>query len=388
MTKSKIQKPLLQNYIGLEEYLNCISTNKWKQYHNGRTFGEAYNQIKLNLEPIQKTVLPGAMADGIRECIDQYKNKLNEIKKSSRSTEELFIEFLSSDHIIFLNDHGPEHIQKVIERAYDILRNATQGINEFETFILLCAIQIHDIGNVFGRAGHEKKLHEIFDEHSKDIIMDTPEKRVIKNIAMAHGGKTFGGSKDTISSLCASEMIFESEIRTRFLAAVLRLADELADDSTRANRSAMDFGILGIDSQIYHDYSRVLHTVKIKEDTANKDYSIILVYELEASILSTQYNIGDKKKYLLDEIYDRTLKMEQERRYCMKFMHPFINIGRIDVKINIYGSYSQLLNTISYQLEDISYPDRPKIGNIKEINETVPSGEEELCLIRSKGEKI
>ncbi len=69
MAKSKIQKPLLQNYNGLEEYLNHISTNKWKQYHNGRTFGEAYNQIKLNLDPIQKTVLSGAMAYEIRDCI-------------------------------------------------------------------------------------------------------------------------------------------------------------------------------------------------------------------------------------------------------------------------------------------------------------------------------
>lgn len=388
MAKSKIQKPLLQNYNGLEEYLNHISTNKWKQYHNGRTFGEAYNQIKLNLDPIQKTVLSGAMAYEIRDCIVQYKNKLDEVRESGESTEKLFKEFLSSDHIIFLNDHGPEHIEKVIERAYDILRNSTQGINEFETFILLCAIQIHDIGNVLGRVGHEKKLHEIFDEHSKDIIIDTPEKRVIKNIAMVHGGKTFDGSKDTISSLCASEMIFESEIRTRFLAAVLRLADELADDSTRANRVAIDLGILGVDSQIYHEYSKVLHTVKVKEDAANKDYNIILVYELVASMLSTQYNIGDGKKYLLDEIYDRTLKMEQERRYCMKFMHPFINIGRIDVKINIYGSYSQLINTISYRLEDISYPDQPKIGGIKDIDESVPSGEEELQLIRSKGEVI
>lgn len=388
MAKPKTQKQFLHNYVGLEEYLQCVSTNKWKQNHNGRTFWEAYNQIKINLEPIQKTVLVGAMADGIRDCIAQYRDKLEEIRKNGESADELLNVFLSSDHIIFLNDHGPDHIQKVIERAYDILKNAVQETTEFETFILLCAIQIHDIGNVLGRVGHEKKLHEIFDEHSRDIIMDTPEKRVIKNIAMAHGGKTFDGSKDTISSLCASEMIFESEIRTRFLAAVLRLADELADDSTRANRPASDLGILGVDSQIYHDYSRVLHTVKIKEDTANKDYSIILVYELEAPILSTQYNIGNKKKYLLDEIYDRTLKMEQERRYCMKFMHSFINIGRIDVKINIYGSFSQLLNTISYQLEDISYPDRPKIGNIKEINETVPSGEEELRLIRSKGEKI
>ena len=87
---------------------------------------------------------------------------------------------LSTEHIVFLNNHGPEHIQKVIERAYCIITNMTENLSEFETFILLCAIQIHDIGNILGRAGHERNLHEIFNEHSKDIIIDNPEKYAYK----------------------------------------------------------------------------------------------------------------------------------------------------------------------------------------------------------------
>ena len=386
LSNNMVQK--LKDCGGLEEYLNEISTNKWKPHHNKRTTIEAYNELKRNLEPIQKTVETGAMADGIRTCLCEYKERFAQIEKQGESSETLLKELLSSDHIVFLNDHGPEHISKVIERAYSILCNSVDALNEFEAFVLLCAIQIHDIGNVLGRVGHEKKLHEIFDEKSSNIIIDTPEKRVIKNIAMSHGGRTLDGSKDTISPLCTKEMILEASIRTRFLAAVLRLADELADDSTRANRDALNLKIVGVDSEIYHDYSKVLHTVKIAEDLANQDHSIVLVYELEASMLSKQYQVGSSNKYLLDEIYDRTLKMEQERRYCMKFMHPYINIGRIDVKINIYGSFSQLLNKISYCLEDIAYPDKPYIGKIKEFDSSIPSGEEELQLIRAKGECI
>ena len=70
-------------------------------------------------------------------------------------------------------------------------------------------------------------------------------------------------------------------------------------------------------------------------------------------MLKKKYKIGNGQKYLLDEIYDRTLKMEQERRYCMKFMHPYIDIGRIDVTINIYNEDLELLPSISYRLEDI-----------------------------------
>lgn len=381
-------KTNLNKCCGLEEYLEKVSTLKWKSNHNGRTFWEAYNQLKLNLKPIQENVETGAMAKGISECIETFKREIDFVKSSSGDWEKTLLDFLSSDHIIFLNDHGPAHIEKVIERAFSILNSASNGPTEFETFILLCAIQVHDIGNVLGRAGHERNLHDIFDEHSKDIIIDSPEKRVIKSIAMAHGGKTREGSKDTISKLRTKEVIFDATIRTRFLAAVLRFADELADDSSRANRSALDLGVIGVDSEIYHNYSKALHTVAIERDDTNNDFRIVLVYELDTSMLKNKYKIGNCQKYLIDEIYDRTLKMEQERRYCMKFMHPYIAIGRIEVTINIYDENLEPLPSISYRLEDISYPDSPKIGHIKDIDTSVPSGEEEILFyIKNKGGK-
>lgn len=377
----------LNKCCSLEEYLEGVSTLKWKINHNSRTFWEAYNQIKLNLKPIQENVATGAMAEGISACIETFRSKIEETKASGGDYDKILLDFLSSDHIIFLNDHGPAHIEKVIERAFSILNSMSSELTEFETFILLCAIQIHDIGNILGRAGHERKLHEIFDEHSKDIILDSPEKRVIKSIAMAHGGKTREGGKDTISKLRTSEVIFDTTIRTRFLAAVLRFADELADDSSRANRTALDLNIIGVESEIYHNYSKVLHTVVIEKDDTNNDHRIVLVYELESSMLKKKYKIGSGQKYLLDEIYDRTLKMEQERRYCMKFMHPYIDIGRIDVTINIYNEDLELLPSISYRLEDISYPDSPQIGHIKDVDDSIPSGEEALLYIKDKGDE-
>lgn len=377
----------LNECCNLEEYLEGVSTLKWKTNHNSRTFWEAYNQIKLNLKPIQENVATGAMAEGISACIETFRREIEEVKASGGDYDKILLDFLSSDHIIFLNDHGPAHIEKVIERAFSILNSTSSELTEFETFILLCAIQIHDIGNILGRAGHERKLHEIFDEHSKDIILDSPEKRVIKSIAMAHGGKTREGSKDTISKLRTSEVIFDTTIRTRFLAAVLRFADELADDSSRANRTALDLNVIGVESEMYHNYSKVLHTVAIEKDDTNNDHRIVLVYELESSMLKKKYKVGSGQKYLLDEIYDRTLKMEQERRYCMKFMHPYIDIGRIDVTINIYDEDLELLPSISYRLEDISYPDSPQIGHIKDVDASIPSGKEALSYIKDKGDE-
>lgn len=378
------QTKKINEYNGLEEYLDNTASNKWKENHNNKTLFDVYQDIKNNLKETQENIIPGAMAEEIRASLSELATKLKAMEDKGELTTGLLREYLYSDHIVFLNDHGPNHVQKVIERAFSILSCMSQQLSDFEVFILLCAIQIHDIGNVLGRQGHEKKLHKIFDDKSKNLIVDTAEKRIIKNIASAHGGKTFEGSKDTISVLNVSEPIFGVNIKTRFLAAVLRFADELADDSTRANREAQDLGIIGVDSTIFHDYSKVLHTVKIKYDSENQDNCIQLVYELDTEILSKQYKTRGENRYLLDEIYDRTLKMEQERRYCMKFMQPYIFINRINVTINVYGSDSQQLERITYQLEDTSYPDRPVIGNIKDINSQIPSGEELLSSIKSK----
>lgn len=373
----------------LEQFLADTNSLSFKKFHNSRTCNEAYNELKKNLEPIQNSVTTGAMADAIRASIDSCKKDLDKIiaEASGEDIAQKVHVFFSSDPVIFLNDHGPEHIIKVIERAYLIAACFKNDyLTEFETFILLCAIQIHDIGNILGRAGHERKLVPLFDEKCANIILDSPERRLIKSIAMAHGGRTKNG-KDTISDLRASETIFNETVRTRLLAAILRFADELADDNTRANRSALDLGILGTNSQIYHEYSRALHTVTIVSDEVNHDYKVSLVFELEASSLKKTYSVGEHAKYLLDEIYDRTFKMELERRYCMKFMYPYVNIGRIDVTINIYGALSNLVRNISYTLEDLSYPGDEVSAKDGIIGDTsVPSGKELLQELVERGE--
>lgn len=366
---------------GLIEFLAETNSTSWKKYHNGRTCYEAYIEIKKNLCDTITETEKGAMAVEVGEILNQFKEQIAKIMNDpdEKDPDEKIHRILSEDPIIFLNNHGHEHINQVINRADAMVEKFNgEPLSEFEVFVLLCAIEIHDIGNILGRAGHEKKLQHIFDEHVKDIIPDTAERRIIKNVAMAHGGKTISGSKDTISPLSPEEMIFDNRVRTRLLAAILRFADELADDSTRKSRASLELGIIGTNSKIYQDYSRVLHTVYIEKDDKN-NYFVRLVYELEVADLKEIYVVGHSERYLLDEIYDRTLKMERERRYCLKFMRGNLNIEKIVVNINIYGKLSLKVDTITYTLEDIGYPCEPISGNIKEVvGITIRNGKEEL----------
>lgn len=375
------KKKTVANCGGLVEFLEQTNSATWKKYHNGRTCYEAYIEVKRNLNDFIEETERGAMAAEVRVVLERYKQEIDKILENSSElhAEEKIHCILTDDPIIFLNDHGHEHINQVINRANSIVEKIdTNSLTEFETFVLLCAIEIHDIGNILGRAGHERKLHQIFDEHVRDIIPDTAERRLIKNVAMAHGGESFSGSKDTISSLPTEEDIFNNAVRTRLLAAVLRFADEIADDSTRKSRAPLELGLLGTNSKIYQDYSRVLHTVLIEKDNKNNS-AVHLVYELEIEDLKEVYEVGHKKRFLLDEIYDRTLKMERERRYCTKFMRANVNIEKIDVTINVYGNYSRKIDTITYTLEDIEYPSEPLSGTIKKVaGMTIRNGEEEL----------
>lgn len=373
---------------GFEKYLENSKTKKWNRYHNNRTLLEALKELRKNLQPTIQEAERGAMAADIRLRYEEIEKELQDLKQSGNieKFQQEIKEKITGGQLLYLNNHGEEHIAQVIERAEQIVSKFKgERLSEFEVFILMCAIQIHDIGYVLGKNGHERSLIQLFDEHVKDIIPDTPERRVIKNIAMAHGGRSFNGSRDTISSLSNSENLLGEKIRTRLLAAILRLADELADDSTRKSAGALELEIVGELSLIFQDYSRVLHTVRL-DYNENGDCQIILVFELEIKDLEKVYRLGDEEKYLLDEIYDRTLKMERERRYCQKFMNSEICINNINIMINIYGEYSVKIDTISYRLEDLSYPNEPNGVSIKEIiDNNIRTGKEELEYVYKRG---
>lgn len=239
----------------------------------------------------------------------------------------------------------------------------------------MCAVSAHDVGNLYGRANHENKIYQMIDEACKNVIDDSIEIRIVSRIAGVHSGK-ITGRKDTISFLKNTDTINNFEVREKMLAAVLRFADELADDSTRQNDVALSEGILGFASEIFHIYSSKLHTVKLKQNPVNKSWDVKLVYAMDDETAKQKYFKGKNKVYLLDEIYERTIKMERERRYCMRFLRPFCAIEGIDVEITIEYTgdiFSQ--ESITYRLEEKGYPDTP-YASIKDVDSSIATGEE------------
>ena len=161
------------------------------------------------------------------------------------------------DKGVYLTDHGPDHIDLVLKRASALVQTSKSRRTDYETkpqykplidpyeaCLLILAIHFHDVGNIYGRDGHEQRIMKVMETIGPLEPLDVFHKRVIAKIATAHGGN-FNGDRDTIRHVEANEQ-FDGEIRYRpqLLAAVLRLADELSDDHTRADLYGLRTGEL------------------------------------------------------------------------------------------------------------------------------------------------
>ena len=311
----------------------------------------------------------GAMKASCEAWIQRVKDKVPEIYAldDQMERESELNSLFEDDPIIFLNRHDESHTRKVMEKALELIKCFNEVVFTcYEIYFLLCAIVVHDIGNIYGRAGHEKRIAEILDQECSDIIPDAIERRVISRIAGVHGGKIYGSS-DTVNNF---------DIKEQLLAAILRFSDELADDAARANYDALNSEIIGTASQIYHIYSSSLHTVELKKNLINHSYEIHLAFEFSVDIAKQLFGKAGHQRYLIDEIYARTIKMERERRYCIRYLRPYCSLERIRVNITITDPQDVFWSKeIPYILEESGYPSIP-FKTIKDVDKTILTGDE------------
>ena len=286
------------------------------------------------------------------------------------------------DEIIWLNDHGPEHILAVIERASQLLDNGkddttnfSYSLNAREVFLLLNAIQVHDIGNFYGRVGHEQKAFETVKQGLTPILFDSTEAKCIYDIAHVHGGKVIykdgTSNKNTIRKIKAQITSDGYLVRLQMLAAILRFADELADEKKRADIESLNNGTITKGSEVFHAFSACLDSIKVDHSKLTIEVHFKLPKKYVTRTFGKIVSKNGKKAivdcYLLDEIYNRMLKMHHERIYCAKFWKGMIEVDRIWVEIEFYNDikageeiidfeHLQVHQDITFTLHDNGYP--------------------------------
>lgn len=265
-----------------------------------------------------------------------------------------------------LTDHGPNHIKTVIRRATALVDVDTCQLTPYEVYILLCAIHFHDIGNMYGRAGHEEKAREVIIELGEQAGTDDVERKVIADIAQAHGGK----QKDKLEFLPESEPILNMPVRQQLLAAILKFADELSDEYTR--RSSLPWASVPVQNQIYHKYAEVLKSVDIDHSSR----TVKLLFTLKKDDVIQKFGDSETQTaYLFDEIKKRTFKTHLERMYCMRFMFPNIRLDSVAVSIEFIEKLKTIRETVLYRLVEKGYPDNT-VGFEKICPEMSINGEE------------
>lgn len=261
----------------------------------------------------------------------------------------------------WLTDHGPAHIEKVAHMAAEIVSQMEEELLPYEIFLLLLAIQVHDIGNVKGRENHENRIDEVWRTVFGPLGFDSLDKTMAIQIASTHGGK-YQGSKSTLQAVLRETKYKGFIIRPRMLAAILKLADELAEEVDRASLPQMELGSLPKESEIFHVYSSGLHTTHLESESA----TIELGFSFSNKLFGRKLGKGKKQEYLLNEIYSRTVKTWSEAIYCSRYL-PKILITTVDVEIQIFDDESSLeVERIKYRLEDSGYPTIAS-GNIFEV---------------------
>ena len=362
--------PDSKNIQNIEEwFLNLPAKELPKPQQQDTTYKDMYIELKNKLNPIHDLVEKGALLASclkyrrtLSDAIDDLLDKKATNNQTESSTSDLIDlkDVVHNDAFIYLNQHGQGHIEKLIEKVTDLINNFyIKPPTPFETFILLCAIQIHDIGNIFGRDKHEKSFQQKFVEIATPIIHDTATRTTIFRVASVHSGN-INGTKDTISNskLTSEATICQQNVRGHMLAALLRLGDELADDSSRADYTLTKIMKIYIEeSEIYHDYSLALNSVSIRRNTVNNSNYLYLNYFMDSETISKKYSRNKQDVFLIDEIFSRTKKMEQERRYCMRFLTHYLSLTEIHVRIEISDTYDMTkAEVITYSLSENGYP--------------------------------
>lgn len=275
---------------------------------------------------------------------------------------------------IYLTKHGPEHIKVVIMRAEALIMASSTThssrssykpvLNAYEVFILLVAIHVHDIANRTGRKGHENRILEEASRIPALQQLDKFHLKEIVTIAACHGGK---GDKIR-DKLAPEQSSGQIKYRPQLIAAIVKLADELADDRTRADLHGLtNKSTFPVYSLIFHVFAASLYSVSLRPET----HTIHLDFKIEIPDARRQFEMpvkeGEQKKliYLIDYIYERTLKTYRELSYCTRYMRRLDCVYYdVQVTIEIYNpdedtgsEVPRALRKINYTIGDSGYPD-------------------------------
>jgi hypothetical protein len=230
-----------------------------------------------------------------------------------------------------LTDHGPRHIANVLENIERVLGDDIAKLSGTELYCLILAALFHDAGNIKGRDDHQNKISKIYDFIRKDGERFKQEKLILLQVVGAHSGKAADRTKDTLKFLETAHLDARP-VNLRHIAAILRFADELAEGPQRTSRFMQEGGYDKA-SEIYHEYANI---TEVCIDRGSK--RIALTYNINVNT-KEDGSIADEHKFkeLVEFVYKRILKLDQERKYAKHYCSLLESFKKVSVVINFWA---------------------------------------------------
>ncbi len=269
-----------------------------------------------------------------------------------------------------LSDHSERHIADVLDCAYKLIGNFGElGLSAYEVYCLALMILFHDVGNIFGREGHDSidKIAQVYNQYKANFKNYSDERRLITLGASAHSGLSRNKCKDTLRYISESSIKGE-KINLPELASILRFADELAEGKHRTCSFLIEKDGYEEKSKIFHEYAQVTQ-MQIDRPLGR----IAITYT---------FNISDKFEKDLDEqqhlvkllrfSYYRATKLDQERRYTKYYSSSLKVFNRVTVSYQFEKEYTP----IDFDIKPIVFEDKYPVPGIDFVKDPEHAKEE------------
>ena len=292
-----------------------------------------------------------------RDCEQNLAKKLySSYVQTKERLKEHVLEHISGSEPN-LTDHGPRHVDNVLRNAIRLLpqREGLPDISGREQYCLGMSILFHDTGNIYGREGHRDKVASVYDDVRGTEKFLKRERTLIIRATRAHTGRAQDGTTDTLKEVANKESFEGEPVRLRDLAAVLRLADELAEGPQRTSEFMQREGLYDEEAMKYHEYAS---GTDILIDRGSGRLALTYDIDLDAGESDSVAMVLRRR---LKFAYSRILKVNQERQYTKYYSDLLHAFTSTEASFNFHHSHELLeINLRPLKLTDIVLPSDPQ----------------------------
>ena len=205
------------------------------------------------------------------------------------------------------------------------------------------------LATLAGGGGHPDRCGEIIKKHL-DLFYDTETRRNIYDVARVHGGESEEFGRDKFREINGDNY---TPPRLRLLASILRMADELSENSERVPSELLTRWRASAKSNFAYRYAQSFRRFDLQFDTLD----IRLRVEPEQHEFVGE--VDGETLGFFDHLEKKIDVIEMEARYCAQYGRPDFDIRRILFTVEFcadsFPSVATNLSTLALDL-DRGYP--------------------------------